>query len=98
MARRSDRRERTVNLALDHAVAVMIERGVGGLTISEVAARMAAQPPSLYKYFNSLNAVYDRLFARGLAGFWSAVDGAVASDAGPTARLRAGVRAVLVCV
>ena len=54
---------------------------------------MAVQPPSLYKYFDSLNAVYDRLFARGLAGFWSAVDSAVASDTGPTARLRAGVRA-----
>lgn len=93
LARRSDRRERTVNLALDHAVAVMTERGVGGLTISEVARRMAVQPPSLYKYFDSLNAVYDRLFARGLAGFWSAVDGAAAADAGPTARLRAGVRA-----
>ena len=51
--------------ALDHAVQIMTEQGVGALTISEVARRMGIGGPSLYKYFPSLHAVYDLLFARG---------------------------------
>jgi AcrR family transcriptional regulator len=35
------------------------------LTLSEVARRLGVQPPSLYKYFDSLMAVYDALFERG---------------------------------
>jgi AcrR family transcriptional regulator len=65
--RRQTRRRETVDEALDHAVAIMTERGVGALTISEVARRMGVRGPSLYKYFPSLHAVYDQLFARGAA-------------------------------
>ena len=43
----------------------MCEHGVNGLTLSEVARRLGVQPPSLYKYFDSLMAVYDALFMRG---------------------------------
>jgi AcrR family transcriptional regulator len=84
-----------VEEALDHAVAVMSERGVGGLTVSEVARRMGVRGPSLYKYFPSLHAVYDALFARGLrdqdAALRSAIDGMPAG----VARLRAGCRSVV---
>jgi len=43
----------------------MDEEGVNGLSLSEVARRLGVQPPSLYKYFDSLMAVYDALFRRG---------------------------------
>lgn len=92
-ARRDVRRQRVIEAALDHAVAVMTESGVAGLTLSEVARRMAVQPPSLYKYFRSLHAIYDALFARGLAGNWQAVSGALDGVVGGERRLRAGCRA-----
>ena len=44
----------------------MTEVGVNGLTLSEVARRLGVQPPSLYKYVDSLMALYDRLFRRGM--------------------------------
>ena len=71
----------------------MTESGVAGLTLSEIARRMAVQPPSLYKYFRSLHAIYDALFARGLDGYWQAVSGAIAGVTGGQQRLRAGCRA-----
>jgi AcrR family transcriptional regulator len=52
--------------ALQHAIAIMGEDGVGALTITEVARRMGMRGPSLYKYFPSLHALYDALFAHGL--------------------------------
>lgn len=91
--RRDLRRQRVIEMALDHAVAVMTESGVAGLTLSEVARRMAVQPPSLYKYFPSLHGVYDALFARGLDGYWQAVSGALDEVVGGEHRLRAGCRA-----
>jgi AcrR family transcriptional regulator len=44
---------------------VMSEEGVNGLSLAEVARRLGVQPPSLYKYFPSLMAIYDALFRRG---------------------------------
>jgi AcrR family transcriptional regulator len=43
----------------------MTEEGVNALSLSEVARRLGVQPPSLYKYFDSLMGVYDALFERG---------------------------------
>ena len=93
VVRRDLRRQRVIEAALDHAVAVMTESGVAGLTLSEVARRMAVQPPSLYKYFRSLHAIYDALFARGLDRYWQAVSGALDGVVGGERRLRAGCRA-----
>ncbi|OWY59372.1 TetR family transcriptional regulator, partial [cyanobacterium TDX16] len=44
----------------------MAEEGVNGLSISEVARRLGVQPPSIYKYFPSLMAIFDALFERGM--------------------------------
>ena len=63
--RRALRRQQTIGEALDAAVAIMEEVGVGGLSMSEIARRLGMRQPSLYKYFPSLHAVYDALFARG---------------------------------
>lgn len=62
--RRARRRQETIEEILDLATDVMTEHGVNGLTLAEVARRLGVQTPSLYKYFPSIGAVYDALFAR----------------------------------
>src|SRR3954465_14239716 len=63
--RRQRRRLETIEEVLDVAVDLMGEQGVAGVSIGEVARRMGIRPPSLYVYFDSKNALYDGLFARG---------------------------------
>src|SRR6516164_5455412 len=63
--RRARRRQETIEEILDIAQEIMAEEGVNGLTFSEVARRLGVQPPSLYKYFDSLMSLYDGLFRRG---------------------------------
>jgi AcrR family transcriptional regulator len=89
------RRQAVVEEALDHAVDLMTELGVGGLSVSEVARRTGMRGPSLYKYFPSLHALYDALFARGLALLADAVDGAVAAEPPGPLRMRVAGRAIV---
>ena len=63
--RRARRRQETIREILDIARAVMAEEGVNGLSLAEVARRLGVQPPSLYKYFPSLIAIYDALYLEG---------------------------------
>src|SRR2546423_937538 len=63
--RRARRRQGTIEELLDIAQDIMTEDGVNGLSVAEVARRLGVQPPSIYKYFPSLMAVYDALFFRG---------------------------------
>lgn len=63
--RRHRRRLETIEEVLDHAVAIMAEEGVVGLSLGEIARRMGIRPPSLYVYFPSKHALYDALFKRG---------------------------------
>lgn len=93
--RRDRLRQQTVDEALDHAVQIMTEQGVGALTISEVARRMGMRGPSLYKYFSSLHAVYDLLFARGVAGNDRAVRQAIAGITPGVEAIRVGTRATV---
>jgi AcrR family transcriptional regulator len=91
--RRIARRRQTIEEALDEAVLIMAETGVGGLSMSEIARRLGMRQPSLYKYFPSLHGVYDALFARGLEGSYAAVWAVVEPMPAGVARLRAGGRA-----
>jgi AcrR family transcriptional regulator len=63
--RRARRRQETIREILQIARDVMTEEGVNGLSLAEVARRLGVQPPSLYKYFPSLMAIYDGLFLEG---------------------------------
>lgn len=63
--RRARRRQETIDEILTIAEQVMGEEGVNGLSLSEVARRLGVKPPSIYKYFDSLMAIYDALFERG---------------------------------
>jgi AcrR family transcriptional regulator len=64
-SRRAERRAQTIDEIITIAVDVMREAGVAGLSLSEVARRLGIRPPSLYKYFPSRLALYDRLFQDG---------------------------------
>jgi AcrR family transcriptional regulator len=63
--RRARRRQETIEEILDIATDVMTEEGVNGLSLAEVARRLGVKPPSIYKYFPSLMAIYNALFRRG---------------------------------
>lgn len=63
--RRARRRQETIREILDIARDVMTEEGVNGLSLAEVARRLGVKPPSIYKYFPSLMAIYDALFLEG---------------------------------
>jgi len=89
------RREATVEEALDHAVAILVSDGVGAVTVSEIARRMGMRAPSLYKYFPSLNAIYDALFARGNVELNAYLDDAVRDLVPGLQRLLVASRAVL---
>jgi AcrR family transcriptional regulator len=89
------RRQQTIEEALDVAVAIMEEAGVGGLSMSEIARRLGMRQPSLYKYFPSLHAVYDALFAQGLERSGAAVQAAVAQEPRGVASIRAAGRALV---
>jgi AcrR family transcriptional regulator len=69
VGRRQRRRRETIEEIIDVAVEVMAENGAAGLALGEVARRMGIRPPSLYVYFDSKNAIYDAVFARG----WTAL-------------------------
>jgi AcrR family transcriptional regulator len=97
--RRARRRLETIDEILDIAVAIMSEEGVNGLSLSEVARRLGVQPPSIYKYFPSLMAIYDELFRRGqtenLEVMRQAIDTAEPGMAAITAGLEASGRWLL---
>lgn len=63
--RRARRRQETIEEILAIAEDLMNQDGVNGLSLSEVARRLGVKPPSIYKYFDSLMAIYDTLFERG---------------------------------
>ena len=81
--------------ALDHAVELMTTEGVGALSVSEVARRMGIRGPSLYKYFPSRHAMYDALFARGLAAQQAAVRTVVEELPRGVPRIRAAAASVV---
>lgn len=80
--RRARRRQETIEEIVDIAVGIMTTDGVNALSIAEIARRLGVRPPSLYKYYPSLMAVFDAAFARGQRDHLSALRGAMA-DAAP---------------
>jgi AcrR family transcriptional regulator len=63
--RRARRRRETIDEILRIAADVMTQDGVNALSMAEIARRLGVQPPSIYKYFDSLLHVYDSLFEQG---------------------------------
>lgn len=92
--RQAARRRATVEEALDHAQVLLTEHGVAAVTVSEIARRMGMRAPSLYKYFPSLHAIYDALFARGNAQVAAYLEAAVRDTEPGLDRLLVGSRAM----
>jgi len=63
------RREATVAEIVDAAWELCRAEGLGGLSLRELAAKVGMQPPSLYSYFASKNAIYDAMYAQGAQQF-----------------------------
>jgi len=61
--RRRVRHEATVQEILDEAWSIAREHGVSGLSLRALARAVGMEPQSLYTYFASKHAVYDRMFA-----------------------------------
>jgi AcrR family transcriptional regulator len=91
--RRARRRLETIEEILDIATDVMSEEGVNGLSLAEVARRLGVQPPSIYKYFPSLMAIYDALFRRGQVAHLEVMRQAMAGAEPGLAALTAGLEA-----
>lgn len=91
--RRARRRQETIDEILAIATGLMTEEGVNGLSLAAIARRLGVQPPSLYKYFPSLMAVYDELFRRGQAEHLAVMRRAMAGAEPGLAALTAGLEA-----
>jgi AcrR family transcriptional regulator len=91
--RRARRRQDTIKEILDIAEDVMTEEGVNGLSLAEVARRLGVQPPSIYKYFPSLMAIYDAVFVRGQLEHLEVMRRAMAGAEPGLAALTAGLEA-----
>jgi AcrR family transcriptional regulator len=91
--RRARRRQQTIEEILVIATDLMTEEGVNGLSLAGIARRLGVQPPSLYKYFPSLTAVYDELFRRGQSNHLAVMRDAMAAAEPGLPALTAGLEA-----
>jgi len=91
--RRARRRQETIDEILRIARDVMTEDGVNALSLAEIARRLGVQPPSLYKYFDSLLDIYDALFQRGMTQLVEVMRTAMAQAAPGLPALQAGLEA-----
>lgn len=71
--RRRRYRDEIIEDVLSIAREMMRKDGVAALSFNEIARRLGMQPPSLYHYFESKNAIYDELFRRGFETFGRAM-------------------------
>jgi AcrR family transcriptional regulator len=63
--RRTERHEATRAEILEAAWALARTEGLAGISLRELARAVGMQPPSLYSYFDSKNAIYDAMFRQG---------------------------------
>src|SRR5579859_3413673 len=63
--RRHDRHEATKREILDTAWSMVRADGLAALSLRALAHAVDIEPPSLYTYFASKNALYDHMFADG---------------------------------
>lgn len=83
--RRAERHERTRAEILDAAWGIAREEGLAAVSLREIARTVGMQPPSLYGYFDSKNAIFDGMFAQGAQQFvdaepWEEMTGDLLED------------------
>ena len=74
---------------LDAAGALVAERGLASVTMSDLAASAGIGRATLYKYFNEVNAVFVAWHERTVANHLSELEAAYARPGTPAARLEA---------
>ena len=89
--RRRRQRDAIIEDILTIARQMMRKDGVAALSFNAIARTLGIQPPSLYTYFESKNAIYDELFRRGFLEFGRWIDARPDQD-GP---LRANLESVM---
>lgn len=67
--RRAERHAATRAEILDAAWEQARTSGLAALSLRDVARSVGMQPPSLYSYFDSKNAIYDAMYAQGAQQF-----------------------------
>jgi AcrR family transcriptional regulator len=63
--RRAERHQATRAEILDAAWELVRSEGLTALSLRDLATTVGMQPPSLYSYFESKNAIYDAMFRQG---------------------------------
>jgi AcrR family transcriptional regulator len=67
--RRAERHAATREEILETAWEQVRESGLAALSLRDLARSVGMQPPSLYSYFDSKNAIYDAMYAQGAQQF-----------------------------
>lgn len=67
--RRAERHAATRAEILDAAWEQVRASGLAALSLRDLARSIGMQPPSLYSYFDSKNAIYDAMYAQGAQQF-----------------------------
>jgi AcrR family transcriptional regulator len=63
--RKAERHEATRAEILEAAWDLARSEGLAGISLRDLARAVGMQPPSLYSYFDSKNAIYDAMFKQG---------------------------------
>src|SRR5438067_13369289 len=90
--RRTERREATKAEILEAAWELVRANGLAALSLRDLARTVGMQPPSLYSYFESKNAIYDAMYAQGAQQFVDEQKASMPTPGDPLEALKAVVR------
>jgi AcrR family transcriptional regulator len=90
--RRAERHAATRAEILDAAWEQVRANGLAALSLRDLARSIGMQPPSLYSYFDSKNAVYDAMYAQGAQRFVDEQKASMPTPDDPLEALKAVVR------
>jgi len=87
--------EEVVEEILAIARRMMQAEGVAALNFNAIARQLGMQPPSLYTYFASKEAIYDELFRRGYLAFGQRMNQRPAAAGSPVEQFRSAFLAYM---
>lgn len=90
--RRAERHAATREEILEAAWQQVRTNGLAALSLRDLARTVGMQPPSLYSYFDSKNAIYDAMYAQGAQQFVDQQKALMPLPDDPRAALKAVVR------
>ena len=89
--RRAERHAATRTEILDAAWEQVRANGLAALSLRDLARTVGMQPPSLYSYFQSKNAIYDAMYAQGAQQFVDEQKASMPTPEDPLEALKAAV-------